>query len=175
VSYDPAALRFLGASIGADATQAMLQMNMQQAAEGRVGLALALTAGANFSAGKLEVAKLRFAAVAGPADSAELSFTDAPVFREIAAPSAETLPSAWVGTSVGVVPATLAVSRTQTPDGPAIVLAWPAALAGARLETTDGPDTAWEPVAVAPVVNDGRNTVTLPLSHAAGWYRLKLP
>jgi hypothetical protein len=80
-----------------------------------------------------------------------------------------------VGTSVGVVPAKLAVSQTQTPDGPAIVLAWPAALAGAGLEATDGLVTAWEPVAVAPVLKDGRNTVTLRLSHVTGYFRLKLP
>jgi uncharacterized repeat protein (TIGR01451 family) len=65
--------------------------------------------------------------------------------------------------------------RVTTPDGPAIELSWPAGLAGASLETAEVPGGGWTAVTVTPTVVDGQNTVVLPLSASASYFRLKLP
>lgn len=173
--YDPAVLSFVGVTTGSGSLKATLNVNTKQAAAGRVGLALALTTGATLEAGMIEIAKLRFAAVAGAKGPTNLSFVDVPVFREVASPLAETLPAAWQDLALSVLPLAVSVSRVQTAEGPAVVLAWPAALTGAALESV--PDLGagpWGPVNITPVLSGDRNTVTLPPGAASGYFRLRL-
>ena len=65
--------------------------------------------------------------------------------------------------------------RVATPDGPAIELSWPAGLAGASLETSEALGGSWTTVTVTPTVNNGQNTVVLPLSASAAYFHLKRP
>jgi len=70
----------------------------------------------------------------------------------------------------------ITVNRTQTPDGPAIVLAWPTALVGAVLESAADPVTSpWTPVSITPAVEGEVSTVMVLLSEVTGYFRLKLP
>jgi len=76
----------------------------------------------------------------------------------------------------GAPPPAITIKRTQTPDGPALVLAWPTALVGAVLESAAAPVTApWTPVSITPTVKGNLSTVMVPLSEVTGYFRLKLP
>ncbi len=82
VRFDAAALRFEGATAGADAPGAVLFSNARAAAEGRIGVALALPAGGRLPTGELEVATLEFTRLTdGPVD---VSFGNRPVALEAA-------------------------------------------------------------------------------------------
>jgi subtilisin-like proprotein convertase family protein len=60
LNFDPQQWRFLAARLGSDARQATLLVNSTQAAEGRIGIALALPSGQTFRAGNDEAVILRF-------------------------------------------------------------------------------------------------------------------
>ena len=175
VSYDPAVLKFVGAVKGSGSKNAVLNVNTRHTGSGEVGVAMALTTGAKFPAGTLEIARLQFTAITGGTASTNLAFTDAPVVREVASPLAETLSAAWQGSSFSVTLPNVKVRAVLSQNGPAIEASWPVAYAGAVLETSDSLGGSWTAVTVAPTVADGQNTVVLPLSSAAAYFHLKLP
>ena len=175
VSYDPAVLRFVGAVKGTGSKSAVLNVNTKHTANGEVGVALALTTGAKFPAGSLEIARLQFTAIAGGSASTNLAFTDAPVVREVASPLAETLSVAWQASSFSVTLPSVNARPVQTANGPAIELSWSTTLTGATLEQADSLGAAWTPVNLTPTVSNGQNTVVVPLSAASAYFHVKLP
>jgi hypothetical protein len=99
VMFDPRTLRFLEVAPGEAANDAFLQVNTRQTAEGRLGLALAQSAGGAFPAGLIELARLRFVGLAN-SDSTALEFGDRPVVREVVDARADLLEAAYAGTTV---------------------------------------------------------------------------
>ncbi len=87
--FDPAQLAWAEAAPGRDASRALLVLNDAAAPEGRVGLALALPAGARLRTGENEVAVCEF--TRRTAGAATLSIEDAPVTLEAASVLAEPL------------------------------------------------------------------------------------
>jgi hypothetical protein len=57
--------------------------------------------------------------------------------------------------------------------GNSLVLSWPATAAGYTLESAGALGGAWSPVSQTIVVEGGRNTVTVPLSGGAAFYRVR--
>jgi len=54
-----------------------------------------------------------------------------------------------------------------------IIVSWPASATGFTLQTTASlPAAVWSRVSASPVVQGGFNKVTVPISGAAGFYRL---
>lgn len=176
VSYDPAGLRFVGAVKGSGSKTATLNVNIRGTASGKVGLALALTSGAKFPAGTLEIARLQFAAITSSATSTNLSFIDAPVVREVASPLAETLPVAWLDAAFSVTVPAVNARPVATPNGPGIELSWSTSITGATLEATEQlAPPAWSPVNLTPFVRNEQNILVLPLHTATAYFRLQLP
>ena len=66
-------------------------MNNRQAAEGRIGIALALPGGSTFAGGRHQLVVLNFAQCANSSDLPLISFTDAPIAREVVDLSANRL------------------------------------------------------------------------------------
>jgi hypothetical protein len=86
----------LSAAAGDDARGAALNLNLNGAASGRVGVALALPPGQTLGAGRRQVVALRFAAVSGRIGKpGPISFTDQPVARELLDVEANPLPAAF--------------------------------------------------------------------------------
>jgi hypothetical protein len=176
VSYDPAVLAFVGAVKGSGSGNAVLNVNSRHTDSGEVGLALALTTGAKFPAGTIQIARLQFRALASGSAVTNLAFTDAPIVREVASPLAEPLDASWQVSSFSVALPSVNVRAVTTVDGPAIELSWSAALTGATLEQADSPTSgSWSPVALTPTVSNGQNTVVVPRSAAAAYFHVKLP
>jgi hypothetical protein len=91
-SFDPAQLQFVSAALGSGASSATLNLNTSQAANGRVGLALALPAGQVITAGLRSIVTVTFdAPSSGSGASTTISFGDQPVRREISDAAANSL------------------------------------------------------------------------------------
>jgi uncharacterized repeat protein (TIGR03803 family) len=69
---------------------------------------------------------------------------------------------------------TLPIQLGITASGPNVVLTWPTNVAGLTLQSTPSltAPAVWTPVSPAPVVVNGLNTVTNPMSGAQQFYRL---
>ena len=85
LNYDPKVMTFLDAAVGDSANGAALQINQSQAANGRIGLALALPAGQQLAAGTRALLNLRFIPNGGDGDAVtNISFSDQLLPREVA-------------------------------------------------------------------------------------------
>jgi hypothetical protein len=92
LEFDLAAFNFVSASAGEELENPLLNVNSNQAANGRVGLALALPAGKTLKAGKQTLLVVRFAVPAGSGiASTALRFGDQPIRRQLAAADASSL------------------------------------------------------------------------------------
>jgi uncharacterized protein (TIGR03437 family) len=112
--FDPAQLRFISASAGGDAGGATLNVNASQAADGRIGLALALPAGQTIQAGQRQILTINFAvATQGGAATATIDFGDQPVARELSDANANSLPVSFTGDSVTLTRSVTSVSAAS--------------------------------------------------------------
>src|SRR5205085_2125838 len=93
--------RFVSATAGRDARLAALQVNDDQAANGRIGIALALPAGCALRAGTRQLLIFEFTPLAeNPAMPLAVSFGDAPVSREVASVNASPVTASYMMESV---------------------------------------------------------------------------
>jgi len=85
LNFDPARLIFLETKVGSDAGDASLQINTSQAAQGKIGLAMALPTGRTLAAGTRTLLNVRFIPAGGEDDSITgVSFGDQLLRRELA-------------------------------------------------------------------------------------------
>ncbi|HNG34148.1 MAG TPA: IPT/TIG domain-containing protein, partial [Blastocatellia bacterium] len=123
LNFPAAALSNPTAALGSGAAGAMLNTNASQAANGRLGVALALSSGQTFAAGTRQIVVITFTvaanAAAGPA---AITFGDQPIAREISDVTANTLTANFTAGSVTVqqpnpVPALTSLSPNSATSG----------------------------------------------------------
>jgi len=95
VRFDPGVVRLVEILPGAASQDAIFQVNDRRMAEGRLGLAVAKSVGIAFTAGKIELARLRMVST-GLRDYAALEIEDKPIAREVADISAESQPTTFL-------------------------------------------------------------------------------
>ena len=94
--FNPSQWRFVSAEAGLDARGAVVHVNANAAASGRIGFLIALPAGGRFSAGARRIVVLKFAPVSGDgAEAPGIGFADQPVAREIVSGEAVVLPARY--------------------------------------------------------------------------------
>ncbi len=94
--FDASQLSFVDAALGADAAMGVLNVNNSQAAQGRVGIALAFQTGQTISAGTRKIVSFNFTISAGStANTFPVTFGDQPVVREVVNANAEVLATTW--------------------------------------------------------------------------------
>ncbi len=95
-------------TLGSGATGAVLNANTAQAANGRIGIVLALPATQTFAAGVRQVVSIAFSVAANaPAGATTITFGDQPVTREVADANASSLTTTFTpGTITVTQPAT---------------------------------------------------------------------
>lgn len=123
LNFDLSQLSYVGAKLGNDAAGAVLNINANRLAEGRVGFGLALSSNQVFAPGVREVLKLTFAVPAGSSvNSTTISFGDLPIAREVVDPQANVLATTY---SPGVIkldpPVNLIPSLTSLEPGSVLV------------------------------------------------------
>ncbi len=118
LSFNPGLFSFQQALPGADATNASVVLNVQQATNGLVGVSITPAANAALTAGTRELVKLRFLAPDdAPAGSGNLLFVDAPVPLRILDSTGSPAPCNFVS---GVASVTLGLEAgvSPRPTGP---------------------------------------------------------
>ena len=143
VVFDPAKLVFVSAAPGAGAVGGLLNLNSGEAAQGRLGVALAAPPGRMFAAGMREVLQLRFAALVSAPATTALEFSNAPVPREVSDVAANPLPSEYTAGTVTVTPPPGPPLRITRRDN-SLFITWSSSAAGFELEAAEGTlGTAW--------------------------------
>ncbi len=113
LNFDPAKLRFVTATVANEANGAQLNVNANQAANGRVGLAVALPAGQSFAAGTRQLLVVTLVAAANAAGAVTLTLGDAPIGREVVDATARGLTANWVAGVVTVARSVASVSAAS--------------------------------------------------------------
>ena len=102
----------------------LLQVNTQQAGQGRVGILIALAPGQAFASGKREIAVITFNVAATSASRVvNFSFGDMPTPRQIGSPSQQALTASYATGTVTVNPAVSPVSSVSAASFVGTVLA----------------------------------------------------
>jgi uncharacterized protein (TIGR03437 family) len=144
LNFNPAILSNPRAVLGSGATGASLNVNPAQAAQGRLGIVLALPAGQAFVAGERQLVIVTFTVAGGAARGpTPITFSNQPVAPEVASVNGIPLPTDFVSGSVTVAGAVANVSAasftgaTLAPES--IVSAFGTALATATQVATTLP------------------------------------
>lgn len=129
VAFDPQQLRYAGARLRT--ADAILQSNIDGAAEGSLGFVVVLPAGRTFAAGETDLIELGFSAIDHSPGFSSILLTDAPVRREISDAHARPLAAGFGSGTVRI-----------TPPGPRIAAAIDES-GGVRIFATGEPGTRW--------------------------------
>lgn len=114
LSFDPAQLRFVSAIAGNGATGMTLNVNTNDAANGRIGIALALSTGQAFAAGTRQLMVVTFTALSsGNGATTAITLGDQPVSREIVDAAANSLTANWAAATVTLARSVASVSAAS--------------------------------------------------------------
>jgi hypothetical protein len=176
IDFVPAAVAYVGTSLGADMASAALDANPTDASSGEIGFALALTPGQTLAPGTREILEITFGALPATPPSSPLAFTDQPVPREIADANASALAVEYVAGSVAF--------PSQSPElhfgrsSGIIQLWWSSSATNFVLQQTTGalvPATSWTKAPVTPFTIGDQNLVSLPIGATNQFFRLFRP
>jgi len=175
LSFNPAQLVFVGAAAGTAANEAVLNVNANQAAQGRIGCVLALAANQSFAAGSKQVVNLTFRPSVSAGGTAAISFGDQPVVREVSDPNASTLAADYIN---GAVVVTSRPSLSINTSAKNISLSWPATASGFVLQESSDANlgaASWTTVTATPAVMNSQSVVSVPPGASKKFYRLYHP
>jgi hypothetical protein len=169
LSFNPSLAAWVGAAVGTDAAGATLFVNTNQSAVGRLGFALALSAGASLPAGAREIARVTFTAAGHSSGSFSLTFSDSPVTREVADTYAAALPASYTGSTITVVSQpTVQIQRIGTN----VVLAWPLWASNYALQEATGLIGPWSNSTATVMTTNGQYSAKAEIGGARKLYRL---
>ncbi|MEP7337538.1 MAG: SBBP repeat-containing protein, partial [Acidobacteriota bacterium] len=119
ITFDAAQLNFASASAGADAANSTINVNTMQAAQGRIGIAMALATSSSLAAGNnRKLVALTFNAPAnGTANSIQIGFGDQPIPREVVNVNADVLTVTWNAGTVNIARSIASVSAASFAGG----------------------------------------------------------
>jgi hypothetical protein len=174
IVFDQTKLAFVSAALGAGAAGSVLNLNTSDAAQGKIGVALAAQPGKTFEAGIREILQLRLTALAVAPTTTTLSFGSEPVPREVSDVAANALPTVYTTGSVTVTSPPgppLAVIRS----GNSLLISWPSSASGFQLEGTEGGfGTPWS--LVPGVIDLGEQKLAIvAISGNERYFRLRKP
>jgi hypothetical protein len=175
LGFDSSLLKFVGATLGTNASGATFNVNTNLVGSGEFGMVLALPTGTSFSAATQEVVRLSFLAVSTNSTSSVVTFSDLPVPRQVSDPNASALTASYANAAISINPRpTLSISRT----GQTITLTWPGWATNYVLQSSDsvGASVAnWSNAAVTVNFTNGAGTVSVPVPGITRFFRLLHP
>jgi hypothetical protein len=173
LNFSPALLTYAGASLGSNASGALLLLNTHQVPNGRLGVALSLPARSSFPAGRQEVVEVTFSvASALYATSTQVTFGNQPIPKELSDADAKILTATYQGGSVGIAAAQFEGDVSPRPDGDHSLSLTDWVLAGRFVAQLDNPTNAQEfqRADCAPRSTQGDGTLTVGDWVQAGRY-----
>ena len=177
LNFDPTLLAYASLSLGSGATGGALLFNTNQAASGKIGVAVALPADGVFAAGTQEVAVVSFVlpVILHPAATA-ITFGDVPISRQLADAPGNVLAATYAGGSVSITAVEFEGDVSPRPVGDRALTITDWVLAGRYAARLDYPTNAAEfqraDAAPRATLGDGQITVTDWVQ--AGRYMAKL-
>jgi len=172
--FDPAKFTYSGVSLGNGAAGATLNVNTNQLANGKLGLALAFPNG-SFATGLRELAKVNLIPTLSGVGNDSVVFGDQPVMRAVSDPAANELTADYVPGAVTVNPLP---SLTIKPSDASVSLSWPVWAQGFDLQTSDSNVLVlvnWTNVVGTLQTNAGNIVLTIPASETTKFFRLHRP
>jgi len=146
VQFDASKLRYLGLGAGSGSAGLVINLNTNDVAAGRVGVAIATVPGGNLGVGPRQLFVLRFAALVEAPASTLLSFGNNPVPRDVSDTAANSLPTDYVSATVNLT-APAGPALTITRSGNSVLLTWTTNSWGFELQSTEGNlSSQWQPV-----------------------------
>jgi len=174
VVFDPAKLAFVSAAPGSGSQSSLLNLNTNEATQGRIGVALAAQPGTTFPAGRREILQFRFSALVSAPATTTLDFGNVPVPREVSDVAANALATEYTSGTVSVTPPPgppLRVTRT----GNSLFITWPSSATGFELEGTAGAlGTAWGLVPGVIALGEQKLAI-VAIGPGERYFRLKKP
>lgn len=176
LNFNAAQLQYVSASLGADATGGILNINASQAVTGKLGFALALSPGVSFPAGTREVLKVNFAVAPAATGSAGVTFGTGPVVAETADVSAAVQAASYNDgiLAISPFPPVLQVGLT----GGVVTLTWPTVASNFTLQAHPGgglAPTGWSNLVANPIVNGEAKMLTITNAADSQLFRLYKP
>jgi len=175
ISFDPAAVRFVNATLGSGATGAVLFQNTAQKADGQLGFVLGYNlqgAPTSFSAGIQQVIRLSFASVSY-SNNVALNFGNTPVICDVVDVNADSLAATYKNVL-------LPIGGASWPElgfnqgGDHVSLSWPiSATSGFVLESAASVSGPWIPVTTVLTTNNGNVNFSSVPSGAQTFFRLQ--
>ena len=175
LAFDPTAFKYSSISLGSAATGALLDVNTNQLATGKVGLALSLPIGNSFAAGLCEIAKINLVPAAIASGNYSATIEDQPVPRGISDPSANELSAGYL---LGTITVKGLPQLIITPSGTNVILAWPVWAQDFTLQGCDGSafsTGAWTDVHATLQTNGDSISAPVGISGKAQFFRLQHP
>jgi hypothetical protein len=175
LSFDPAAMNYVSASLGSASNGVTMFVNDTQAGVGRLGFVLGLGTRRSFVSGTRELIKVTFRAAAAAKGNCTVSFANQPVPCEVSGTNALPLAAGYVNGTITVNPLpSLSIGRS----GEDITLAWPLWATNFGLQAAEGglpPTVPWTNLVAVPTLTSNQAIVTLPLAATNKVYRLRQP
>jgi hypothetical protein len=171
VTYNPALVQFVNATLASGATSAAFIQNTNPATPGTLGFVVGSLAPATFAAGTAPLVTLNFAPVAF-SNTTALAFANLPVACQLADANAQPLSANFVNASLAVGGASWP-TLSITPNGNSISWSWPSSGTTFSLQAASSLGGAWSNVVTTPTTNGNTVTLTAPASDDSVYYRLK--
>jgi hypothetical protein len=171
VTFSPAMVRFVNATLGSGAPGAVLIQNTNQAASGNLGFVVGLLSPGAFAAGARQLVNLNFAPVSY-SNTTALVFGDTPVLCQLVDSNATVLSTSYENATLaagGLVWPTMSINQA----GGNVVLSWPSSAAVFELQASSSLEGDWSKVVAIPATNGSSLVVTSPISTNTTYYRLK--
>jgi hypothetical protein len=174
MSFDPSAFTYRGAVAGGGLGGALLLVNSNLVASGKFAAALALTPGAVFPTGALELVKVTLGISPSALGNYSLALSNQVVKCEVSDALANALATTFVNGAISINPPPLINAGFS---GQGMVLTWPLAASNFTLQFADSlpASNLWSNF-VAPVsISNGLNTVFLYPTNTEVFFRLSHP
>jgi FG-GAP-like repeat/Immunoglobulin domain/IPT/TIG domain/Immunoglobulin I-set domain len=173
--FDSTQFVFAGASKGSAATAATFNVNSNQAAAGKVGLALILPSGSSFAVGSREVFKVNLKPKSSADGDYSLTFADQPVVRSVSDTTATELSAVFTANAISVSPPPSLHISVQDVNA---IVSWPVWAEGFNLQACANSSLTagvWTNVVTTMQTNGENIAVTVPIADQAKYFRLQHP
>ena len=176
LNFNPALLQFVSASLGADAGNALSNLNTSAIGSGKLGVALALSTGVSWPAGTRELLKVNFAVAASATGTSNVAFASSPIAAEISDAAANTLTATYASgvLTFSPYPPVLRANLAETNA----VVAWPVVASNFVLQVNADPAIAssnWSNASENPAVIGEDKVVTITNTAGTKFFRLYKP
>jgi len=185
INFNPSLLTFDDVTLDSNLQRAVFFVNTNQAATGRLGIAISLPSGSTFTPGDQPLGLVNFTtAITVNGTSAAVSFGDQPVLRQLADPDGNTVPMSFGSAVINILPVQFEADLSPRPNGNQSVTITDWVLLGRYAARLDFPTNASEfqradcaprgtlgdgQITVSDWVQAGRYAVNLdPLTPAGG-------